>query len=78
MRGSSYTFDFGPNDLVNMVGLSVRESGDLIRKLFENKKLRLIDNRIFAADIEEIKKQAEYFKKMQQIEKARKERNQPL
>ncbi len=78
MRGSSYTFDFGANDLVNMVGLSVRESGDLIRKLFENKKLRLIDNKIFAADVEEIKKQADYFKKMQQIEKARKERSQPL
>ena len=73
-RGASYTFEFGPNDLVNMVGLSARESGDLIRKLFENKRLRVMDNKIFVSDVEEIKKQADYFKKMQKIEKARQER----
>jgi CRP-like cAMP-binding protein len=77
-RGTNYTFDFGPNDLVNMVGLSARESGDLIRKLFENKKLKLVDNKIFASDVEEIVKQATYFKKMQKIEQARKARNAPL
>jgi len=74
VRGSSYTFDFGPSDLVNMVGLSVRESGDLIRKLFENKKLRVVDNKIFVSDVEEITKQAEYYKKMQKIQSAREAR----
>jgi hypothetical protein len=76
-RGTSYTFDFGANDLVNMVGLSARESGDLIRKLFENKKLKIVENKIFATDVEEIIKQAAYYKKMQQIEKARKARGAP-
>ena len=75
-RGASYTFDFGASDLMNMVGFSAKEGGDLVRRLFENKKLRLVENRIFTSDVEEIQKQASYFKKMQKIEKSRQERNQ--
>ena len=73
-RGSSYTFDIGPKELVNMVGLSAREGSDLIRRMFDGKKLKIMDNKIFITDVEEIKKQAEYYKKMQQIERSRRER----
>jgi CRP-like cAMP-binding protein len=73
VHGEAHTFDFGPKELINMVGLSAAESGDLLRKLFENRRLKVVDNRIHTTDIEEIKKQAEYFKKMELIEKARRE-----
>ena len=73
-RGASYTFDIGPKELVNMVGLSASEGSDLIRRMFDGKKLKIMDNKIFVTDVEEIKKQAEYYKKMQQIERSRRER----
>ncbi len=73
--GENYTFDFGPKDLINMVGISQGEGKGLIKRLFENKKLKLVNNKIFTSDVEEIKKQAEYYKKMQRIEKARKAKN---
>ena len=70
---SGYTFDFGPKDLVNMVGFAKDQGNRLIRKLFENKKLKLMDNRIFVSDVEEIKKQDEYYWKMEKIERARRQ-----
>ena len=73
-KGASYTFDFGPKELVNMVGLSAREGSDLIRRLFDGKKLQIMDNKIFTSDVEEINKQSDYYKKMERIEKSRRER----
>jgi CRP-like cAMP-binding protein len=73
-KGGSHTFDFGPKELVSMVGLSSRESSELIQKLFEDNHLKLVDNKIFTNDVEEIKKQAEYFTKMEKIEKSRRSR----
>jgi CRP-like cAMP-binding protein len=72
-HGDGYTFEFGPKELMNMVGIDPSEGGDLIRKLFENRRLKVVDNKIFTSDVEEIAKQAEYFKKMEKIEKARRE-----
>ncbi|RKX85610.1 MAG: cAMP-binding protein [Spirochaetes bacterium] len=75
---AGYTFDFGPKDLVNMVGFSKDQGNQLIRKLFENKKLKLMDNRIFVSDVEEIKKQDEYYWKMEKIERARRQGSMKL
>ncbi len=72
-HGEPYTFEFGPKELTGMVGLSANEGGDLLRRLFENRRLKVVDNRIQTSDVEEIKKQAEYFKKMESIDKARRE-----
>lgn len=69
----SYTFDFGPKELVSMVGLPKTESNAVVRKLFENNKLRIADNKIVVTDIEEIDKQTKYYRKMEKIEKARKQ-----
>ncbi len=71
--GEPYTFDFGPKELINMVGMSLEEGKSVVQKLFENKKLKLVDNHIFTSDGEEIRKQAEYFKKMEKIQKSRQE-----
>ena len=71
ISNEAYTFDFGPSELINMVGLQKDEGNLLIRKLFENKKLKIIENKIHATDIKEIETQTNYFRKMERIEKSR-------
>jgi CRP-like cAMP-binding protein len=68
----AFTFDFGAKELINMVGLPTNEGNAILRQLFENKKVKLIDNKIHVTDIEEVEKQAKYYRKMEKIEKARK------
>jgi len=76
-----YTFDFGPKELVNMVGLPMNEGNVAVQQLLSNKMFRVIDDKISVADMSEPAKQAEYYKKMQKIERARKDaqaaRSQP-
>ena len=68
----AFTFDFGAKELINMVGLPTNEGNAILRQLFDNKKVKLIDNKIHVTDIEEVEKQAKYYRKMEKIEKARK------
>lgn len=67
----AYSFDFGTKELINMVGLPMKEGTIVMQKLLENKKIRTIDNKIHVADVEEIEKQAKYYRKMEKIERAR-------
>ena len=69
--GAKYTFQFGPKELLNTVGLSSDKGNPYVRKLFENKKMILADNKIATSDVEEIQKQSEYYRKMEKIERAR-------
>jgi CRP-like cAMP-binding protein len=69
--GGAYTFPFGPKDLLTMVGLSADKGNPYIKKMFENKKMRLAEQKIATTDVEEIQKQSEYYKKMEKIERAR-------
>jgi CRP-like cAMP-binding protein len=71
--GESYTFDIGPKELINMVGLPMAEGNNALRILLQNPRIKAVDNRIFTSDVEEILKQANYYRKMQRIEQARKE-----
>ena len=71
--GKSYTFDFGPKELINLVALPMTEGNALVRKLLENSKIKLMDNKIFATDIDEIRRQSEYYRKMERIERSRRE-----
>ncbi|GAB1457735.1 hypothetical protein MASR2M48_30430 [Spirochaetota bacterium] len=72
-NGATHAFDFGPKELVNMVGLPINEGNIVVQQLLSNKLFRLIDNKIVVQDMSEIVKQAEYYRKMQKIEKSRKE-----
>jgi hypothetical protein len=69
--GGKYTFPFSPKELLNLVGLSNEKGNPIIKKMFENKKMVLSDNKIATTDVEEIQKQSEYFKKMEERERAR-------
>ncbi len=71
--GSGYTFDFGPKELINMVGLPVAEGNLVLKKVLENKKVQILDSKIHLGDVLEVQKQTEYYRKMQRIEKSRRE-----
>jgi CRP-like cAMP-binding protein len=73
MSTQSYTFDFGPKELVNMVGLPQGDGTLVLRKMMENKKIQILRDKIYVEDVSEVGKQTEYYRKMQKIEKARRE-----
>ena len=70
--GTPYTFEFGPQELTNMVGLPMAQGSPVVKQLLDNQKLKLVDNRIYVSDGDEIKRQSEYYKKMDSIQSARK------
>ncbi len=69
---SSYTFDFGTQELINMVGLPKTEGTMAVRKLLENSRLRVVENKIHVTQVDEVDKQAKYYRKMERIARARK------
>jgi CRP-like cAMP-binding protein len=70
---ASYTFDFGPMELANMVGIPQADAGFVLHKFLENKKFRIEKNKLQTMDVSDIVKQTEFYRKMQRIEKARRE-----
>jgi len=70
---TSYTFDFGPRELANMVGIPPKDANLLLRKMLEGKKIMIDKDKIHTTSVNEIIKQAEFYKKMQRIENSRKE-----
>jgi len=75
VHNSTYTFDFGPDELIKMVGFPADKGNLLIQKLLENKKFRLEDNKITVTDLEELKKQVDFYKKMDTLERKRQKLN---
>jgi len=71
---TNFSFDFGIKELSNMVGLSPADGSLIGKKLLENRAFQILSDKIFVKDIREIAKQIAYFKKMQQLEKARMEK----
>jgi CRP-like cAMP-binding protein len=69
---SSHTFDFGTQELINMVGLPKTEGTMAVRKLLENSRLRVVENKIHVTQVDEVDKQAKYYRKMERIARARK------
>ncbi|POR05494.1 cAMP-binding protein [Alkalispirochaeta sphaeroplastigenens] len=72
-QGESYIFEFGPKELINMVGLPMAEGREAMRELLKNSRIKVIDDRIVISDRAEIDKQAKYYRKMQKIERARRQ-----
>ncbi len=70
-EGAAYTFDFGPKELINLVGFPMNTGSAVVQQLLQNKQFRIVDNKIMVNDMMEIVKQAEYYKKMQKLERAR-------
>lgn len=74
----SFTFDFGPKELSNMVGLSESDGKLVIKKMLENRSFVVVHDRLHVKDIKELIRQNAYFQKMQQIEKSRREKSSTL
>ncbi|MCL2762186.1 MAG: cyclic nucleotide-binding domain-containing protein [Treponema sp.] len=70
---SAYTFSFGQKELIHMVGLPEKDANQLLRKMLENKKIQIINEKLHTVSVEEVVRQTEYFRKMDRIEKSRKE-----
>ncbi|MDR2923671.1 MAG: cyclic nucleotide-binding domain-containing protein [Treponema sp.] len=70
---TAYTFAFGKPELFNMVGIQEKKGSTLLTQMMEDKKLKIIDDKIYTTSTEEIFKQSEYFRKMDKIEKAQRE-----
>jgi CRP-like cAMP-binding protein len=64
---ASYIFDFGPKELVNMVGISRQDGISLVKKMTTNGRIIVVEERIHVSDITEIVKQAEFYHKMEKI-----------
>jgi CRP-like cAMP-binding protein len=58
-----YTFNFGPDSLIKMVGLEKGEGKKSLNKIFQEAKLEIKGDKIFSPDITLIKKSSDYFKK---------------
>jgi CRP-like cAMP-binding protein len=72
--GTPYTFDFGPRELTGMVGFAASEGTLYIHKLLEGNKVRLVDNKFSVADVAEIEKETEIYRRMmRRSEKARRD-----
>jgi len=74
---TSFSFDFGIKELVNMVGLPQGDGALVGRKILENHAIQIMNDKLFVKDVKEIAKQNAYYHKMQQLEKVRLE-NKPI
>ncbi len=60
----SHTFALGPEDLIKMVGLQNAEGRPALEKLMNECKMSILENRLHTDDVMEIKKNADYYRKM--------------
>jgi signal-transduction protein with cAMP-binding, CBS, and nucleotidyltransferase domain len=67
----AHVFDFGPGELITMMGLSLEEGNPVIKKLLINRNIQLFNDHIRVNDVFEIAKQAQFFRNMQQRELSR-------
>jgi CRP-like cAMP-binding protein len=67
---SAYTFDFGPEELAQMIGVSHRNNSPdwqrLLSMIQEDKVIQISGNKISVKDIRGVVRQNEYHRKMQQ------------
>jgi CRP-like cAMP-binding protein len=71
---TNYSFDFGLKELGNMVGLSQGDASIYGKKLMENHVFQIINEKLVIKDLGEIPRQISYYRKMQQLERARMEK----
>ncbi|MDR1931737.1 MAG: cyclic nucleotide-binding domain-containing protein [Spirochaetales bacterium] len=71
--GESHTFDFGPKELISMVGLPLVEGNKAMHELLQNPKIKAVENRIVSLNVVEILNQATYYRKLQKLEKIRRQ-----
>jgi CRP-like cAMP-binding protein len=71
---TSFSFDFGIKELINMVGLQQGDGSIVGKKMLENHVIQIMNGKLFVRDVKEIARQNAYYRKMQQLEKSRLEK----
>jgi CRP-like cAMP-binding protein len=66
----SFYFDMGPDELVNMVGFSPAEGKPALKKLLENRNIKIVNDKIYVVNSSEIFRQSEYYKKIMRRDRA--------
>jgi len=63
VKGVAHTFDFGPNELLSMAGISPDKGKAVLAEFFaKNQKFILVDGKIRVTDLDELHRQASYYK----------------
>ncbi|MDR2079762.1 MAG: Crp/Fnr family transcriptional regulator [Treponema sp.] len=66
-----YTFDFGPRELFNMVGIPQEAVPLIFRKLAEDKTIQVVHDKIHVAHVPEITRQFEFHRRIRKTPKSR-------
>jgi CRP-like cAMP-binding protein len=74
-RGESFTFQFGVREIGSMVGLPAAAANAAVVELLKSPAIKTLENRIYCTDIDELAKSAAYYRKMQKVELARRDKN---
>ena len=67
----SYNFEFGPTELINMVGLPPEKGDFYIIQLLEDKHFVLSDGKIICTDLHELEKTVQFYRKKSIMERKR-------
>lgn len=71
-KGAKHIFDFGVSDLLKMTGLDPIQDRASVEHIQKNSKFRILEGgKIQCNDLEEVEKQANYYKKMEMMERKR-------
>jgi len=70
-RNESFTFNFGVREIGSMVGLPAAAANTAVMELLKSPAIKTMENKIYCTDIEELSKNASYYRKMQKIELAK-------
>jgi len=65
MAKQTFTFNMNPEDLIKSVGLPNAEGRQAIEKLMKEVNITVVDGKLFSENIQEIKKSADFYIKMQ-------------
>ncbi|MDR1840128.1 MAG: cyclic nucleotide-binding domain-containing protein [Treponema sp.] len=74
---TTFIFDFGLKELINMVGLPQADGALVGRKLMENHSFQNYNDKLFVKDLREVARQNAYYRKMQQLDNVR-QGNKPV
>jgi CRP-like cAMP-binding protein len=70
----SYAFDFGPKELLNMIGISYELGGEALNKFLQSHFLKITQDKIIVQDVFEFSKHVSFYRKKMEVEKERLEK----
>ena len=64
----AYLFNFGPNELIKMVGMTGKEGETTLEKMFSNPIMSVRSGKIYCDDVNQLKKEVQFSKRQQERE----------